>query len=279
MFGELSEINKRPKPYEYYTAEDLWTDGYTSQRMLEYHLNESVDAASRNRRFIDRSAEWIIEYFNLGPGSKVIDFGCGPGLYTSRLAKSGAGITGIDFSKGSLDYATKEARKNNQSINYIHSDYLEYKTEEKFDLVIMIMCDFTALSPEQRSIMLGSFYKMLNSGGSLLLDVYSLSYFRSVQEKAVYELNMMDKFWSAEDCYCFLNTFKYDDVKLLLDKYTIYSKSDKRTVYNWFQCFSEDSIKEEFGNNNIVIKDVFSNVAGDVYSSESHEFAVVACRE
>jgi len=156
---------------------------------------------------------------------------------------------------------------------------LNTKTEEKFDLVIMIMCDFTALSPEQRSIMLGSFYKMLNSGGSLLLDVYSLSYFRSVQEKAVYELNMMDKFWSAEDCYCFLNTFKYDDVKLLLDKYTIYSKSDKRTVYNWFQCFSEDSIKEEFGNNNIVIKDVFSNVAGDVYSSESHEFAVVACRE
>jgi len=147
------------------------------------------------------------------------------------------------------------------------------------ELVARFESDFTALSPEQCNIMLGSFHKMLNSGGSLLLDVYSLSYFRSVQEKAVYELNMMDKFWSAEDCYCFLNTFKYDDVKLLLDKYTIYSKSDKRTVYNWFQCFSEDSIKEEFGNNNIVIKEIFSDVAGSVYNPESNEFAVVACRE
>jgi cyclopropane fatty-acyl-phospholipid synthase-like methyltransferase len=278
MFDELSEINRRPEPYEFYTASDLWTDEYTSQRMLEYHLNESVDAASRNRRFIDRSAEWMIQYFKLGPGSKVIDFGCGPGLYASRLARCGADVTGIDFSKRSLDYANEEARKNNLSINYIQSNYLEYETEKKFDLAIMIMCDFTALSPAQRGILLGRFYKILKSGGYVLLDVYSLSYFRSLQEKAVYEFNMMDKFWSAGDCYCFLNTFKYDDVKVILDKYTIYSKSDKRIVYNWFQCFSEDAIRGEFDKSGFMIKEIFSDVAGSVYNPESHEFAVVACR-
>jgi cyclopropane fatty-acyl-phospholipid synthase-like methyltransferase len=276
MFKELSEINSRPKPYEYYTAADLWTDEYTSGRMLEYHLDDSVDAASRNRRFIDRSAEWIIQYFKLGPGSKVIDFGCGPGFYTSRLARCGADVTGIDFSKSSLDYAAEEARRDNLNINYIHSNYLEFETEEKFDLAIMIMCDFTALSPAQRGILLGRFYKMLKRGGAVLLDVYSLNYFRSVQEKAVYELNMMDKFWSAADCYTFLNTFKYEEEKLLLDKYVIYSNTDKRVVYNWFQCFSEDTIKEEFGNNNFMIKEIFSNVAGDVYNPDADEFAVVA---
>jgi hypothetical protein len=89
---------------------------------------------------------------------------------------------------------------------------------------------------------------------------------------------MMDKFWSAGDCYCFLNTFKYDDVKVILDKYTIYSKSDKRTVYNWFQCFSKDAIREEFDKSGFMIKEIFSDVAGSVYNPESHEFAVVACR-
>jgi hypothetical protein len=26
MFEELNEINKEPKPFEFYTAEDLWAD-------------------------------------------------------------------------------------------------------------------------------------------------------------------------------------------------------------------------------------------------------------
>ena len=43
MFDKLVEINSRPKPFQYYTAGDLWTDEHTSKKMLEYHLNETVD--------------------------------------------------------------------------------------------------------------------------------------------------------------------------------------------------------------------------------------------
>ena len=112
MFNELQVINKKPEPFEFYTAEELWTNEYISKKMLEYHLNESIDAASRNRNFIDKSAKWIIKNFNLTTGVSVVDFGCGPGLYTLRFAKSGAKVTGIDFSKSSLSYAEKEAKKN-----------------------------------------------------------------------------------------------------------------------------------------------------------------------
>ena len=59
MFKEIEEINTRPKPFEFYTAAVLWTDPHTSKQMLEYHLNESLDLASRNPEFIDRSAGWI----------------------------------------------------------------------------------------------------------------------------------------------------------------------------------------------------------------------------
>jgi 2-polyprenyl-3-methyl-5-hydroxy-6-metoxy-1,4-benzoquinol methylase len=179
MFGELLEINKKPKPFEFYTAAELWTNEHTSKKMLEYHLNESIDAASRNHNFINRSSEWIIKKFNLGNDVKVIDFGCGPGLYTLPFAKSGAEITGVDFSIRSLDYAQKEADINNLKINYIHTNYLEYDTNEKYDLITMIMCDFAALSPSQRKILLSKFYNLLKQNGSILLDVYSHNYFIS----------------------------------------------------------------------------------------------------
>ncbi len=80
MFGNLEKINHRPKPFEFYTAESLWTDEHISKEMLKYHLNEDVDLASRNRAFVDKSADWIISRFDIGAQTKICDFGCGPGL-------------------------------------------------------------------------------------------------------------------------------------------------------------------------------------------------------
>ena len=105
MFEELEKINTRPKPFEFNTTSDLWTDEYTSKQMLSFHLNEKVDISSRNAAFIEQSVEWIASYFNIGAGTKIADFGCGPGLYTTRLAKIQADVTGIDFSERSIEYA------------------------------------------------------------------------------------------------------------------------------------------------------------------------------
>ena len=97
MFEELEKINTRPKPFEFYTASDLWTDEHTSKQMLSFHLNEDLDVSSRNAAFIDRAVEWIVSRFNVGSGTKIADFGCGPGLYAARLAQMQAAVTGIDF--------------------------------------------------------------------------------------------------------------------------------------------------------------------------------------
>jgi hypothetical protein len=63
---------------------------------------------------------------------------------------------------------------------------LDFETTQRFDLIMMIMCDFCALSPEQRKIMLSKFYALLKPGGSVLLDVYSLNSFNQKEESATY---------------------------------------------------------------------------------------------
>jgi hypothetical protein len=47
MFNELKEINSRPAPFQFYTADELWANEHTSKQILEYHLNESVDVAGK----------------------------------------------------------------------------------------------------------------------------------------------------------------------------------------------------------------------------------------
>ena len=278
MFNELKEINSRPEPFQFYTAYELWANEHTSKKMLEYHLNESIDVSSRKKSFIERSVKWIVSHFNVNNKTEIADFGCGPGLYTTRLAENGAVVTGIDFSKNSIEYAKQTALSKGLSINYFISNYLDFYTKSRFDLITMIMCDFCALSPEQRKIMLSKFYDHLKADGSVLLDVYSLNAFKMKQESASYELNLLNHFWSPEDYYCFINTFKYDKEKVSLDKYTIIEESQKRVVYNWFQYFSPDTLRKEFEENGFNIKELYSDVAGKQYAPESTEFAVVAER-
>ncbi len=279
MFNDLRKINSRPEPFSFYTADELWTNEHTSRQMLEYHLNETIDVSSRNRSFIERSAEWITSQFEIGEESTIADFGCGPGLYTTRLAETGATVTGIDFSENSLRYAKKVAERKRLEVNYVHVNYLDFETTQRFDLITMIMCDFCALSPKQRKVMLAKFSTLLKPGGSVLLDVYSLSSFSKKEESAAYEFNQLSGFWSSDDYYCFVNTFKYEKEKVVLDKYTIIEASRTRVVYNWLQYFSKESLRDELENNGFQVEGFYSDVAGGAFDPASSELALVARKQ
>lgn len=276
MFEELERIYERPEPFQFYTAEDLWTDEHTSKQMLSYHLNEVLDVSSRNHEFIDRSAEWIASRFRVGKKTCIADFGCGPGLYATRLAKLGADVTGIDFSRNSIEYARATATREKLKIRYEIGNYLDYETVDRFDLITMIMCDFCALSPLQRKSLLEKFRRMLKPGGSVLLDVYSLRGFARKREEASCELNQLNGFWSPKRYYGFMNVFKYFEEKVSLDKFTIVEAHRIRQVYNWIQYFSPEALKSEFTGAGFRIGELYSDVAGTPFDPEAGEFAVVA---
>lgn len=278
MFDNLEKINSRPEPFEFYTAEELWTNDHTSKKMLEYHLNNSVDLASRNKDFINRSVKWISDYFKIDSNTCIADFGCGPGLYTTLFAENHAKVTGIDFSKTSIEYAKNIAAQKGLDIQYLTKNYLEFETEKKFDLITMIFCDYCALSPAQREILLKKFHSFLKPGGSLFLDVHSINRFNEIKECAIYEINQLNGFWSPEKYYGFLNTFRYEQEKVSLDKYTIIEQSETRVVYNWLQYFTKDSLQKELEKSGFEVKEFFSDVTGSEFKSNAPDMAVYAKR-
>jgi hypothetical protein len=143
----------------------------------------------------------------------------------------------------------------------------------------MIMCDFCALSPDQRKQLLQKFHSFLRPEGSVLLDVYSLPAFEQRQEAAMYQENLLDGFFSANKYYGFLNTFKYEEEKVVLDKYTIIEAAGMNTIYNWLQYFSPESLRAEFTQFGFTIDSLFANVAGEKFDPKSSEFAIVAKKQ
>ena len=275
LYADLEQINDRPQPFAVYTASDLWTDEHTSQRMLAFHLDGEVDVSSRRTVFIEESVAWLADRFNLSDGHRVIDFGCGPGLYTSRLAKLGATVSGVDFSRRSIEFARQQAKQAGQKIDYHEANYLEFSTAGLFDLVTLIMCDFCALSPAQRLTLLGKFRRLLSPRGRVVLDVYSLTAFEQREETSRCERNLLDGFWSPRPYFGFLNTFKYDQEKVVLDKYAIVEADRSRQVYNWLQYFSVEMLERELRSVGLEVEEVLGDVAGRPFDAQQSEFAVV----
>jgi SAM-dependent methyltransferase len=278
LYPQLTRILARPEPFSVYTADALWGDSHTSKRMLAFHLDPDIDISSRRSGFIEESVDWMVDRFGLTTGKRVIDFGCGPGLYASRLAGCGAQVTGVDFSQRSIAFAKEQAESSEGEISYHLANYLEFEPTGSYDLMIMIMCDFCALSPPQRAVMLRKFERSLSAEGRLVFDVYSLSAFDRKQETVVFEKNLLDGFWSASAYFGFLAAFKYQEERVSLDKFTIIEEDRQREVYNWLQYFSPESLERELLEHGLELEFVLGNVAGHPFDAESPEFAVVAKR-
>ncbi len=90
MFNELKKINERPEPFEFITTEVLWNDPHISKQMLETHLNEDVNLASRRMTFIEKSVAWIVDRFAVSEGTRSVILAAGRDCIRSawrRLAR------------------------------------------------------------------------------------------------------------------------------------------------------------------------------------------------
>ena len=116
--------NPRPEPFSVYTTPEFWNDPHISASMLAFHLDPESPYSSRPHAFIDRSVDWLIPTLGLQPGSRVLDLGCGPGLYANRLAGRGIEVLGVDVSRRSLDHARDVARRESLPATFVEGNYL-----------------------------------------------------------------------------------------------------------------------------------------------------------
>ncbi|MER7759683.1 class I SAM-dependent methyltransferase [Streptomyces sp. NPDC097619] len=71
------------------------------------------------------------------PGLRVLDLGCGSGVYSRRLAERGARVTGIDESAGMIAHAVEREERERLGITY-HSGALPDDLAGTFDLVLAV---------------------------------------------------------------------------------------------------------------------------------------------
>lgn len=270
-------INKTTKPnlYEKGTA-FMWTDEYVSKQLLDIHLNPEIDLASRKPETIKKTADWILGN-QQEKKLKILDLGCGPGLYTEYYAKKGHNVIGVDISKNSIEYAQDQARLRKLDINYINTNYLDLELEENcFDLVTMIFTDFGVLLPKERETLLNIIFKLLKKGGVFIFDILNDN---SIENKITpKEWNVIEKgFWRPIPYLELKESFLYADEKVILYQTTVIEDNNKLEIYRfWMKHFSNYDIERLFEQHNF--KELkFNNKilpSGDLWSGDNVTFCV-----
>lgn len=268
MFNDFVKVLHRPKLFEAGT-DQFWNDEHISKKLLEAHLNPDIDAASRKACFLDQSATWIAEIAPPAPHRELLDLGCGPGLYAEKFSNMGYTVTGIDFSKRSINYAKQKTVENNSGITYYNQNYLTIEYENQYDIVTLIYCDYCALSTQNRGMLLEKIYRALKKNGKLILDVFMPKVYNDRKENRTWEYYAEGGFWSEEPYLCLDSVYHYDEDTTELRQSIVQTEAGV-DVYNvWEHFFTENALLEEMQKAGFHTFELYDNIAGKKHTDAS----------
>lgn len=186
-----------------------WNEPAFSERMLSEHLAQSHDAASRRNEIIAQHVEWIHNEVLHRRPSRILDLGCGPGLYCRELALRGHTCVGIDYAPASI----RHAREITQGLpcNFIFSDLRDADFGSGFDLVMQIYGETNIFKPADARSILRKAHAALNAGGTLLLEAHTFDVVQRMgHEPATWSTHERGLFSDAP--YLYLQEADWDEV-------------------------------------------------------------------
>lgn len=177
-------LNTKPPPWSG-RYKIPWDAPDFSRRMLTYHLSQKSDAASRRSNIIDQQVARLADYFRTFNAHTLLDLGCGPGLYSSRLARLGFACVGIDFSPASIAYAREKAQQHNLPCHYKLADLRRGQYGQDVDAIMFIFGEANAFPSSELRQILGFCYDALREGAPLVLEVHTFDYVEHIAQRPV----------------------------------------------------------------------------------------------
>jgi len=269
-----------PKPWA--EGEKIpWNDPDFSQRMLREHLSQEHDAASRRFATIDRHVAWIHHEVLSGKPNRLLDLGCGPGLYTSRLARLGHECVGIDFSPASIAYAREQAQAENLRCTYLQQDIRMADYGAGYGLALLIFGEFNVFSPTDAASILQKAHRALAENGLLLLEPHTFAAVRKMGEQPPTWYSAPSGLFSARPHLCLSESFWDAKGNVATERYFILDALTGEVTRHAasMQAYTDEqylSLLVECGFGEVAF---YPSLTGIVDEAQSELMAIVARKE
>jgi SAM-dependent methyltransferase len=270
-------------PVNYSWAENgkiPWNDPDFSQRMLQEHLSQSHDAASRRITLIDRHVEWIDRVILQRQPSNILDLGCGPGLYMLRLAQRGHRCHGIDFSPASIAYARESATGEDVRCIYDEADVRQADYGTECDLIMFIFGELNVFSPADMRHILTKANSALGADGQLLLEVHTYDVLKQIGESSPSWHTAQNGLFSDQAYLCLSEHFWSEEQSVAVTRYFIVdAQTSKVTVYGEsLQAYTEEEYRRILAECGFTHCTIYPSLQGQEDISQTDLFVIVAHR-
>jgi len=122
-----------------------------------------------------REVDFIVPYFNLQPGNKVLDLMCGYGRHAIALAKKGIHVTAVDNLYDYIGEIEKTAELEQLPLKAIQADVINFRVDEMFDLAICMGNSLNFFNKKDTRRLLSAISSNLKPEGYLLINTWSLA--------------------------------------------------------------------------------------------------------
>lgn len=248
----LQDVIGVPAPTPWGEADNIpWNDPAFSERMLREHLSQAHNAASRRAATIDEHVRWIDGQLARRP-SRILDLGCGPGLYASRLAQRGHQCTGVDYSPASIAYAREVAEREHLTCTYVEADIRLAEIDQTFDLVMLISGELNVFSRPSAHTVLNNAHRVLSREGLLILEVHPYDSVREKGGRSRSWYSAASGVFSDSEHICLQEQVWHDDTQAVAIRYIIVdaASGDVEVYGQSFQAYTTadyDELLEECG--------------------------------
>ncbi|QOR35511.1 methyltransferase domain-containing protein [Clostridium sp. 'deep sea'] len=253
----------------------FWQDSHIAKGMLQAHLNQDTNAASYKLSKIREIVDFITKTIRLQAENKILDCGCGPGLYCELFSKKLLNVTGVDISPNSIAYARQSANKQNLNIKYECNDYLSLSYKREFEAALIIWQDFCVLNNNERNIFLQNIYNALKPLGYFVLDVSTPNIENENTERSSWSVYKTG-FWSEKEHLVLENLFFYNNKKIRLKQYVVIEKDRERVFRIYQQHYEPQELTNILKQNGFNVIHCYEDLTGKPYTKNSKTMAIIA---
>jgi SAM-dependent methyltransferase len=174
MRRTLRPASLRPWPVPFDPGAELdWGRPEYARRLLREHLDQSHDGASRRQSVIAAQLRRLRKLIPPAP-ARILDAGCGPGLYAVPLARLGHDVTGVDVSLPALRHARDLARETRLlgKAQFVNGDLRDVPLPEAgFDAALLVYFVLENFSRAQQPKVLARIARSLAPNGTLIAEM------------------------------------------------------------------------------------------------------------
>ncbi len=277
MIRMIRSVSKRPSLFEK-APSAFWTDRYIRRHVLNAHLSDETDDASRRPTLIDQSVSWIDSEIGDAPTNRLLDLGCGPGLYAYRFSDLGWRVTGVDYSSSSIAYARKTGAFHvGNRPKFQRGDLRKFRIKKRYGAITLIYGGFGVISDADRERLMLRIWEALEPGGYFVFDVFTRAYTKKRRETRDWYTEIRDGFWHRGNHIVLQESIDYASDILLIRYIVIPAVGRVKRFHLWYRPFDSDAIRSLIEGAGFRDVTLYGSLTGESLDPEG-EWIGVVCR-